>query len=497
MLTPGATYVAPLQTIALSDMTFHQAAGNDLFEYFGNLGTTSIVPVTNARTAAAGSRYIPYFDHQHNLQEILATQSSNTFSTAVATDLVSQDPNSVLEFNAFSNGLACPYSRMVFVVPTDDHAIQNTDTGIDVLESLPSKIYLDYKETYSFSIRMMPSPEITNTETVKLGFRLSNTDAVKMSYTRHVESDGEIVKLTDLGVQGQSYPGVNLKGTILIISPAGGNFACKNLTKVSQWISIHSGCAPHQSIEFIAGSDSSSSSVVSSAHGTVTTTTTSSSSTTTELCPDPDPSVPCMWYAYPIKFSIYNALTHKYTPFNWTYQLEIVGGGLSNSDIKMFTSDQVARFNPNTSGTQKNLIWSDSSPSEITWLCQMGSPCYGILPSATNSTTSNYYIVFRVSTKSDAFATDSHSYCILETDFHVRLYGIPESFEASLAVTFGSMAVVLLVALGIVWVEWWWFSEERERKRKVYPVVSPSSEETLLGQQGGGGGGEEEMILRG
>ncbi|KAJ3029959.1 UNVERIFIED_CONTAM: hypothetical protein HDU68_010536 [Siphonaria sp. JEL0065] len=435
-------------------------------EYFGNLGTKSIIPITQARTAPSGSVYIPYFEPTSNtLKELIVTQSSGTFTTSVGTTLTTQDASTILEYAAYSSGLDCPYTRMLFVKLLDDSIVQSMDTGLETLESLPQTLYLDYKQSYSFNIRMAVSSS-SSSDAARLGFHLSNTDAITLTYFRRVESDGEIVYtvdifkvvVTDLGVQSQTSPGVNLKATVLKVSPIGANFGCKNLvgrawkTKVEQSIVVYSGCSPHHTLEFIWGTDS-----------------------LTKMCPEADDSIPCLWYedAYPLEFAIHNSLSNSYKKFTGSYSLQIIGGGSSIAGIKDFSDAELLKYNPGTTATSKSLIWSDSTASEITWVCQIGSPCNGILPTDSNSTTSNYFVKFRITTLSSDFATASNSYCILTRDFNIRLYGIPVSFEASVAVTIGLTMVFVLIVVAIV--AWEWNYSQKEHKR-IYPVGEESEE---------------------
>ncbi|ORY40518.1 hypothetical protein BCR33DRAFT_740348 [Rhizoclosmatium globosum] len=392
MIPSGASYSAPLLTLTLTDMSFHQSPGNDLFiwgnslfyspdggatmlvvyiltapatityftsspdgtfafltsdnqEFFGNLGTKSIFPITTTRTPSAGSVYFPYFDRSNTFKELTLTQTGNTFTTSSTT----LDVSSVLDYNQLKTSATCPYSRMLFVYTSDAVTVQNQDSGLLVSESLPNSIYLDYKKSYTFSVRMTPTTPASS-GTLQLGFYLSNNDAIGISWTRNVVANWEIqydITLTDLGAQGQTYPGTNLKGTALRITPIGSNFGCKNFvgrswkTKVTQSIVVYSGCPPNQAMKFDW-----------------------SSSTATQSCPNANSSLPCLFYdeVFPLKFSILNQITNTLSQYTGTYTLQVIGGGPSLTTISNYTNTQITSVNPGGN----TLIWSDSSANQIT-----------------------------------------------------------------------------------------------------------------------------------
>ncbi|KAJ3066769.1 hypothetical protein HDU98_009976 [Podochytrium sp. JEL0797] len=438
--------------------------------YFGNVATKTLILVQHAPTPAPTTAQLPYFDHANNLHVLTVTVSVGSFSTATK----ALDVDTIVEFAEYTAGVAgagsCPYSRIVFV---DDagtgNVVERQDTGILASQSLPTKIYLDYLQSYTFTLRLTPSPG-TPTASVSLGFLLSNHDAVQISHTRSVVGDSEVeyrVVVTDLGAQGQTFPGLNLKSSVVRVTPLGANFACKELegrswkTKLSQSILVYSGCAPYQQMQFV-WTDSSA----------------------TQACPNPDPLVPCLFYvdAFPLHFSISNQLTSTSTPFLGTYQLQITGGGPSLSSKRNYSNTEIARYNPSSSSMTSNsgnLVWSDTGGAEITWVCQPSSPCYGLTPT-TASTTPHYYFTFHITTLSPTFTMDPQpSYCILESDFDVQVYGVEVSFGASAAVTLGVWCAFVIMVVGVATIDG--CIESRRRRRVVVPEESGGgSDETLL-----------------
>ncbi|KAJ3230950.1 hypothetical protein HDU81_004139 [Chytriomyces hyalinus] len=570
LINRGATVSG--QSLKLSGMTYHQSEGNDLFiwgnallyspdggktvflatlfstssvtllhftsssdgafsfvtsdytQYYGQLGGNTITALTVSRSSVgSGTAYFPFFDHSNVLRELTVSISGGTFSTR--TNLL--DTASVLEFSEFAAGNSCPYSRLVFLASQDPQTVRINDTILQSNETLPEFIYLDYKQTYSFSVFLKAASKWT-TDRVRLGFTLSNSDAVSLKAVRSVIGVGRDVRydvtIQDLGLQGRAFPGRNLKGTVLRITPIGANFDCKHLvgrswkSLLSYSVKIQSGCAPYQAITFewdenlIAAYSHTSTApsnetAASGGHGVAK--TIEISTDVTQGCPNPDPRFPCLLYedAYTMHFFVQDRLFMTSTEYHGKYDVEITHAGPTLYSMRKLTVGEKQVYNP-IANTEKSgaLIWSHSEDGQILWLCQPQSPCYGIVP-ASNSTTPDYFFTIHMTTQ-----PDNHSYCILETEFTVRLYGLPASFGATAAVTFGFMLLLLAgVAALSAWewvhvqgkrfvvMEWLGFGDKRSGR--VHPA--DGSGETLIDEEQGDDGakvkkaGTEETIHAG
>ncbi|KAJ3264300.1 hypothetical protein HDU77_008862 [Chytriomyces hyalinus] len=559
LINSGATLSG--QSLTLSGMTYHQTEGNDLFiwgnallyspdggktvflatlfstssvtllhftssadgafsfvtsdytQYYGQLGGNTITALTASRSSVgSGTAYFPFFDHSNVLRELTVSISgSNTLSTRA--NLL--DTTSVLEFSEFSAGNSCPYSRLVFLASQDNLTVRINETVSQANETLPESIYLDYKQTYSFAVILKASSKWT-TDRVRLGFSLSNSDAVSLKSVRSIIGGGRDVRydvtIQDLGVQGRGFPGRNLKGTVLRITPIGANYACKHLvgrswkTLVSHSLKILSGCAPYQAITFEwdenkiaayshtsadAKARASNETTASGGHGSAK--TIKISTDVTQGCPNPDPRFPCLLYedGYTMHFFVQDRLFLTSAEYHGKYEVEITHAGPTLYSMRKLTMGEKQVFNP-IENTEKSgaLIWSHSEEGQIIWLCQPKSPCYGIVPSG-NSTTPDYFFTIHMTT-----LPDNHSYCILETEFTVRLYGLPASFGATAAVTFGFMILVLGGVAAVSAWEWarvqgkrfvvvQWLGFGGKRSGKVYPA--DGSGETLIDEENGGG----------
>ncbi|KAJ3354985.1 hypothetical protein HDU83_004156 [Entophlyctis luteolus] len=76
------------------------------------------------------------------------------------------------------------------------------------------------------------------------------------------------------------------------------------------------------------------------------------------------------------------------------------------------------------------------------------------------------------------------SYCRLETNFTVLLYGLQVSFETSAMVTLGATSLLLAVVAGVVILKgitqkkWRWSNFNRKRRKEVFPENSPQDNYT-------------------
>ncbi|KAJ3098588.1 hypothetical protein HK100_005073 [Physocladia obscura] len=432
---------------------------SDNIEYFGNLGTQAITRMTKSRVPSSSYSIRPYFDTSNALHELTLSLSSNTLSTS---DVII-DTESILEYYQLSIATAasfCPYSSITVFAPNIPANIRTTNNNNFAIayQTLPSSIYLDYQSSYSFIVRLFPAAASAASD-VKLGFRLSGNDAVRVNYTaRGIVDSGDVeygVEVVDLGMQMQGLSGQNLTPTVLRVLAGDGaaNFGCKDLvgrywkSVVSRQITIFSGCPPYQEIEFIW----------------------KTSTTATQSCPNPDLDMPCLFYpdSFSLEFAIFDQLTEMYTTYNGTYSLLIIASGPSPTEMTNFTADQIQQFNPSMSSSTNSLIWSDS----IT---------------ATINPSPSIYFTFHVTTY--ALSSSIPSYCVLTKDFTVRVYGLPVSFENSIAVTLGCMFLFVACVVAGIWIESCVLErgvEQRWRFGKIFPVSDDDdggdSNETLLG----------------
>lgn len=245
----------------------------------------------------------------------------------------------------------------------------------------------------------------------------------------------------------QSDSGLSFKSTFIRFSIEGASLACKfNLEQsLSYSTTVYSGCKPFQKLVPYFELNR-----------------------TNLYCPkisSLDDSIPCTNYNndfYP-KFQILDVLTNATTTFTGNYSMAVLGYGDVSEKLIYLSAADINRINPNKYISNQNLIWvanpkvgwNQGSPvfnvhtSALRWVCSTGSPCENRIP--TSSSSSPYiYLLFNAKTT----GLDSvNSYCAFESNFVVKLYGIPQSFQSSGLTILGGFLFGILVAFTIIFID--------------------------------------------
>ncbi|KAI9325876.1 hypothetical protein DFJ73DRAFT_801630, partial [Zopfochytrium polystomum] len=465
---------------------------NQLF--VGHVGSGEIIQVKPSRPSSSGTStlsYRPVYDAFGNLQELILSKTASGVISSKATRINVQQ---TFDFKTLMKNTACPYQSVTFLAPYDADHLRDPETR--KYGQLPEEIFLDAGDTYSFAVHVV-SPDLkTDLSTLSLAFGLSRSDYIQVKTSRHVVSERRVmylVNVTDKGSFTQVFPGESFAVTQLRISVSGENYACKDVdekgakTALSHYTTIYSGCPPYQQVFFDWTADKS-----------------------TQDCPGATADIPCLFFddAFSPKFSILDKTTGSASPWNDSFSLRIVGGGRDLDTVAEYSREQQSRFNQNSSATSQALIWTtgqvissdrpifdQAETHQINWVCTDGSPCNGVRPSRS-SPTGDYYFVFEMTTLN----VNASSYCIHQTRFTARVYGIPISIHDSLAITLGTLAAG--VGLSAVYLLCLWRLEQRDGRR-VHPAWGPVHEErfgSIFDQDGSrvfpDGGSEEDAGTR-
>ena len=126
-----------------------------------------------------------------------------------------------------------------------------------------------------------------------------------------------------------------------------------------------------------------------------------------------------------------------------------------------------------TEDANGNLIFSKEEHS-LSFVCAIGSPCEGIFPK-TFGFSPDYYLVFKMSNFGVLPKDSPYSYCHFETEFTIRLYGIPLDIFISLGLTLGTALISTVSVIAFAY-----YKDYKDRQRE-------SSVEEFEDMFGGGG----------
>ncbi|KAJ3192637.1 hypothetical protein HK101_006189 [Irineochytrium annulatum] len=336
---------------------------------------------------------------------------------------------------------------------------------------LPPAIFLDFHDTYSFTVEIEPAFKTFHGEDATLSFMLSRGGQVLLESERIVLNSGNIlyqVNISDLGAASQSPPGAHLDATRMDVTVEDANLAC------TEWVNgeqksrpvhsmlIYSGCAPYQSVSY---------------HRNKT--------HIEQTCMEISPHLPCFFFEdeLALAFTLLDEVTGENSTFDLNYYLQVVAGGRHQQTMTRYTNSEVWAYNPNSTNAVQKIIWgigkefAGVTPSFgpdhnfVEWACAVGSPCYGVMPDA-KSYAADYYFTFHLTT---AGIVPTQSYCVLEVEFDFRLYGIQLELLASVAVTLGSFGAGLVIVLVVLLVQWRVDARRLKEEARVHPEGSGES----------------------
>ncbi|ORZ33193.1 hypothetical protein BCR44DRAFT_1438922 [Catenaria anguillulae PL171] len=282
--------------------------------------------------------------------------------------------------------------------------------GVDV--RLPSAIYLDYSQSYSFTVDLAPVSASDPLSALMIAVQVSDPDLVQVTSDRiELVSQYRVVyriTVRDRGVYGkQRAPGVDLSPVTVTISVINGE-PCP-LSTVGPLV-VYIGCAPGQ------------------------------------MCVNPDPNP---------TFSLIDTVTGTATPFANPITLSVVGGGPRASGvagISTFSASDLSTINeitwsPNFDTDLPRLsdgryVYPTAQGVNISWVCLSGSPCSGIVPTFPDPPE----YMFRVMATTANVSTGL-SYCTLDTSYPTRLYGLALDLTTSLLATGLTLLITLLLVV--------------------------------------------------
>ncbi len=343
---------------------------------------------------------------------------------------------------------------------------------------LPTRIFLDYKGSYSFLLRLYGTEAVKKQpaliDLVKIGFDLSNQSAISFTAHRHVDYLLGIVEynvtLSDRGLwEGTATSNQELEeesGNVQIIDSleeqvhalninyglsgdgmAVHKFRMQGLTKgcfsaldpaglVSvdsvqppQVLSIYSGCPPLKKIVFdrqlsMGGMN----------HG----------------CSEESEDI-CLFYNHKFepKFKLIDDVTGSESVVGGDFgEIVVVGGGPTFRTIEEYPLE--SRYH-----VTSQVLTLSLGGSLLRWVCGLvpDSPCYRV--EATFPQAPQYY--FRLEFRSNS----NSSYCDFATTFTVRVHNLPITIETIL-ITNGVTMLCILIPLLLVY---------RRRQRKLKTTI--------------------------
>ncbi|TFJ99430.1 vacuolar fusion protein MON1-like protein A [Platysternon megacephalum] len=321
---------------------------------------------------------------------------------------------------------------------------------------LPSKIYLDKNNVYSFSVflTIRSTEESKNSlDFVWLTIVLAHPKFVDSHLHRHyLIGRGSVLYTVTISDTGQ-YPKQELSGTNLLKSSmtlkvinAATN--CYHYTasgpKLQGYamVPIFIGCPPGKRLAFDI---------------TRTLKYTTKQNKRYFDCIHKNPELPCFFFNdvfYPF-FLIQDMVTGDSGPFMGSYMLRIIGGGpYSESRIRVYSPSEILDYNTANGSTPLSLIWMRANRTKspltdpegfnifsgtdcgIKWVCEQNSPCYDVVP--IDLTAPDYFFLVEVSNR----AVDKSTYCDYALEFVIHIHGLRLSPSRAIAFMKISMAVL-------------------------------------------------------
>ncbi|KAI9152507.1 hypothetical protein H9P43_009298 [Blastocladiella emersonii ATCC 22665] len=329
--------------------------------------------------------------------------------------------------------LSPTFTRSAVVVPQSSGADQAALSRVSI--ALPAAIYLDYHQSYTFTVDLSPAKG-TSLAALELAVKESNSALLHVDIVR-TEVAGEhrvtyTVTVTDRGTYPlQQVPGDAPGSATLAVHVLGGE-PCP-ISAIGPLV-VYIGCPPGLALEVDAPAAGS------------------------QQCVNADPGVPCfhMDADYKPTYTLVDTVAGTRTPFAQPVTLQLVAAGPAPRALTAIPHDAIATTNlltwaPNTDGDPVQLPDSryvyPGNAVNVSWVCLGGSPCSGVVPTFPNP--AEYYFVVETSTAGVAAGI---SYCLLSTRHPVRLYGLAVDLATSLIATGITLAVtVALVLAAAAW----------------------------------------------
>ncbi|KAG6926268.1 cation channel sperm associated auxiliary subunit gamma, partial [Chelydra serpentina] len=325
---------------------------------------------------------------------------------------------------------------------------------------LPSKIYLDKNNVYSFSVflsirstkeSMGEMPEENSLDFVWLTIVLAHPKFVVSHLHRHyLVGRGSVLYTVNISDTGR-YPKQELSGTNLLKS----SMALKVINAATNcyhytasgpklqgyaMVPVFIGCPPGKRLAFDI---------------TRTLKYTAKQNKRYFDCIHKNPELPCFFFNdvfYPF-FLIQDMVTGDSGPFMGSYMLRIIGGGpYSEKRIRYYSQSEILDYNTDNGSTPQSLIWMRANRTTLTdpegfnifsgtdcgikWVCEENSPCYDVVP--LELTAPDYFFLVEVSNR----AVDESTYCDYDLEFVIHIHGLRLSPSRAIAIMKISMAIL-------------------------------------------------------
>ncbi|XP_065427411.1 cation channel sperm-associated auxiliary subunit gamma isoform X1 [Chrysemys picta bellii] len=335
---------------------------------------------------------------------------------------------------------------------------------------LPSKIYLDKNNIYSFSVflsirtaaeSMGEMPEENSLDFVWLTVVLAHPKFVVSDLHRHyLIGRGSVLYTVTISDTGR-YPKQELSGTNLLKS----SMALKVINAATNcyhytasgpklqgyaMVPIFIGCPPGKRLAFDI---------------TKTLKYTTKQNKRYFDCIHKNPEMPCFFFndvLYPF-FLIQDMVTGDSGPFLGSYTLRIIGGGpYSESRIRIYNPSEILDYNTANGSTPQSLIWMRANRTKpaltdpegfnifsgtdcgIKWVCEQNSPCYDVVP--LDLTAPDYFFLVEVSNR----AVDKSTYCDYDLEFVIHIHGL--RLSPSRAIIFMKMSMAVLTGIVVLYI---------------------------------------------
>uniref|UniRef100_A0A674IB32 Cation channel sperm associated auxiliary subunit gamma n=1 Tax=Terrapene triunguis TaxID=2587831 RepID=A0A674IB32_9SAUR len=179
-------------------------------------------------------------------------------------------------------------------------------------------------------------------------------------------------------------------------------------------------------------------------------------------CIHKNPDLPCFFFNdvfYPF-FLIQDMVTGDSGPFLGSYMLRIIGGGpYSESRIRVYSPSEILDYNT------ANGRWDTATPEgalkasrqaghpgptlmasfpSCRWVCEQNSPCYDVVP--LDLTAPDYFFLVEVSNR----AVDKSTYCDYDLEFVIHIHGL--RLSPSRAITFMKLSMAILTGTVVLYV---------------------------------------------
>ncbi|CAM5129374.1 unnamed protein product [Natator depressus] len=335
---------------------------------------------------------------------------------------------------------------------------------------LPSKIYLDKNNVYSFSVFLSvrltresrrEMLEENSLDFVWLTIVLAHPKFVVSHLHRHyLIGRGSIlytVTISDTGLYAkQELSGTNLLKSSMALKVINAATNCYQYTvsgpKLQGYamVPILIGCPPGKRLAFDI---------------TRTLTYTTKQNKRYFDCTHKNPELPCFSFNdvfYPF-FLIQDMVTGDSGPFMGSYILRIIGGGpYSESRIRVYSPSEILDYNTKNGSTPQSLIWMRANRTKppltdpegfdifsetdggIKWVCEQNSPCYDVVP--LELTSPDYFFLVEVSNR----AVDNSTYCDYDLEFVIHIHGL--QLSPSRAITIMKISMAILTSIVVLYI---------------------------------------------